>query len=996
MVDETTTIKNMQCVAKTSLPVRVVPEKRALYGDIVERVYGDRFLTGQEVAAILGERKLVEEYPYHNTVSDLYRIVPPKEFPSRIGIFRDGRLHVSIVDYGTRVRDAPVPVPEGYRIFWFSMQLQGTTLTSLKSDRLHPLRDESFFPNCMNNIVSVGFVVPVSEFYIIFEDTNRSGRHEDPIHERPWCGPPLFIVPDIRAMTDRYACLRQQVIDQVLPYTVMNDVRDRIVSWVRVSESFIPMDGSPSVVQFSVRYSYTMERDPTMNAVVFSDLMPGAQSDLVPYISSRAQYIETWQRLERDTQGVASSLHLARIKGQGNTTRYRLALDTDGRFWIEYYIDDHPSTSVKVVRVVSDMQFDSAIPSPSTLYDTETHLAERLGFFNMLGSTSMISTLDNTVPSHLDANPISDACREAIWRDESLYTYQKEGVEGMVRHEAVPDGFVGLYMTRLTGPLGQPGLFQDPVYDMRKTVYIDKGFDYIAGMLCDETGMGKTRQITGLIRHGKSDNTERQTATLIVVSPTILHQWVSEIKRVWPECRIMIAYGRHRRQITMATDMFEHDIAITTYTTVVKYIDDFTVARWSRVVLDEAHTMPRSFPTLRLQMRRLWCVTATPEIQWRRIATMMIVGCDRSLQSMYTITTRFDGSYAPEVSCTMWRFFRPLVFRRTRTRYLELPEVETTSVYVDMSDEERQEYHATVEAIQRRGRMYTAIDAMNTIRLLQGVATTGRQTSPIHRAEPTQDTWFHPESTVPYNEVPRDDDCAICMGPFDDPVRTVCHHWFCKECIGNAMMRNAVCPLCRARIDPGTIFLAAIPEQQDNQEDQQQDNQQDSENQVYISSKTSRVVDDIMDILESDPTDRILVFFDTRTVLDSYAKALEHHNIAYTSIHGGVAANTRSRRIDQFQYSDDNDGCRVMLLTIKTASAGITLTRANHILLTTPVVPKDLETQMIGRSHRLGQHKPVFFTRYITRDTIEDPLSNTTVTTRTMATFVSEYIFHRV
>jgi hypothetical protein len=977
----------MQCVAKTSLPVRVVPEKRALYGDIVERVYGDRFLTGREVATILGERKLVEEYPYHNTVSDLYRILPPEEFPSRIGIFRDGRLHVSLVDYGTRVRDAPVPVPEGYKIFWFSMHLQGTTLNTLRPDRMHPLRESSFFPNCMNNVVSIGYVVPESEHYIIFEDTNRSGR-DSVYNDRTWCGPPLYIVPDDRTEDDRYAYLRQQVIDLVLPYTVLNDVQDRIVSWVRVSETFIPMDGSPSVVQFSVRYSYTMERDTTMNTVEFSDLTPGAQSDLVPYISSRAQYIETWQRLERDAQGVASSLHLTRIKSQGNTTRYRLTLDTDGRFWIEYFIDSQPSTSMKVVRVVSDMQFDSAIPSPSAMYDTETHLAERLGFFSTVGS-SVLSTLDNTVPSHLDTNGVSDACRNAIWRDESLYTYQKEGVEGMVRHEATPDGLAGLYMTRLTGRLGHPGLFLD---DTRKTMYIDKGFDYIAGMLCDDTGMGKTRQITGVIRHGEIPSTERRTATLIVVSPTILHQWVSEIKRVWPECRIMIAYGRHRRQITMATDMYEHDIAITTYTTVVKYVDDFTVAQWSRVVLDEAHTMPRSFPTLGLQMRRMWCVTATPDIQWRRIATMMIVGCDRSLQSIYAITTRFDTSYTPDLESAMWRYFRPVVFRRTRTRYLELPEVETASVYVDMSADERQRYQSTVEAIHRRGRVYTAIDAMNTIRLLQGVATTGRQTSPIQDAEPTRDTWFHPESTVPYNEVPQDDECAICMGPFDDPARTVCHHWFCKECIGNAMMRNAVCPLCRARIDPGTIFLAATPD--DHEESQEiQDNQETPE--IYISSKTARVVDDIMDILESDPTDKILVFFDTRTVLDTYAKALEHHNIKYTSIHGGVAATTRSRRIDQFQYSDD-DACRVMLLTIKTASAGITLTKANHILLTTPVVPKDLETQMIGRSHRLGQHKPVHFTRYIARDTIEDALVTSAVTTRTMATFISEYLFHRM
>jgi len=730
-----------------------------------------------------------------------------------------------------------------------------------------------------------------------------------------------------------------------------------------------------------------MERDTTMNTIVFSDSMPGAQSDLVPYISSRAQYIETWQRLERDSMGIASSLYLGRIKNQRNSTRYTLAVDTDGRFWIEYYIDTQDSVSVKSVHVISDMEFDSVIPSPSTIYDTETHLAERLGFFGTIGS-SVLTTLDNTVPSHLDSNTISETCRDAIWRDDSLYTYQKEGVEGMVRHESTQDGLLGLYMTRLTGRPGHPGLFRS---DAHKTLYIDKGFDYIAGMLSDDTGMGKTRQITGLIRHGDIPSTERRTATLIVVSPTILQQWVSEIMRVWPDCRIMIAYGRHRRQITMSTDIFEHDIAITTYTTMVKYLTDFTEAKWSRVVLDEAHTIPRSFPTLGIDTHRLWCVTATPDIQWRRIATMMIVGCDRSITSMYTITSRFDGSYT-DVNTAMWRYFRPVMFRRTRSRYLDLPSVETTSVYVDMSDEERREYHQTIEAIYRRGRVYTAIDAMHTIRILQSVATTGRHSNVMYQT-PTQDSWFHPESTVPYNEVPQDDDCVICMGPFEEPARTVCQHWFCKECIGNAMMRKSTCPLCRTQIDPGTIFIAASPEQDSQDPQDSRDPQDPQDGQPYISSKTNRVMGDIMDILESDPTDKILVFFETRTVLESYAKALEHYNIAYTSIHGGVAATTRSRRIDQFQYSD-NDDCRVMLLTIKTASAGITLTRANHILLTTPVISKDLETQMIGRSHRLGQHKPVLFTRYITRDTIEDPLANTTVTTRGMATFVSDYIFH--
>lgn len=63
-----------------------------------------------------------------------------------------------------------------------------------------------------------------------------------------------------------------------------------------------------------------------------------------------------------------------------------------------------------------------------------------------------------------------------------------------------------------------------------------------------------------------------------------------------------------------------------------------------------------------------------------------------------------------------------------------------------------------------------------------------------------------------------------------------------------------------------------------------------------------------------------------------------------------------------------------MLLTERTASAGITLTRANHILCVSPVGSRDLEIQMIGRSYRLGQTKPVYFRRYAAVGTIEEAM----------------------
>lgn len=943
-------------IAETPLPLRVLPEKRTLYGDIIARVYGDRLLTGEETTKILGEKKLMEEYPLHSKVSELYRIISPDEFPSRIGVYRDNKLHVSTVPYGTKVEDVnkELDIPDGHRVFWFTTTLRGKTLQNMFPDRMHPLRSSAIFPNAMNNHVSVAYIVEESEQYIFIQSPRNYGSGT----ARYCPGPPIIVLP-FEPIEDI-----SQKVRQIMSVYTQDDVRRNTF---RVYETFIPMDGSASLAEFTTRY--TLRPDHDMNTIVFDQ---GAQSDLIPCIEQRARYIQTWQRLEHSPL----SMQLSSIRSRSNKTKYALSLDDEGRVTVSYWIETKDNM-ISRVNIVSAREFEQFITNQSTIYDTETHLAERLGFFSTSGS--MFDTVSNSVPSHISDMQTDSRYRDAVWYDESMYSYQKETVEAMIHHERYPDGLFGLYLSRLSGRPGEPGIFMDWY---RNTNYVDKGFDYIAGILCDDTGMGKTRQITNLIKHTRNDV---ETATLIVVPPSIMHQWRSEMQQVWPDIRILVLYGRERNGVSLPDDALTSDVAITTYTTLTKYSDFFTSVHWSRIVMDEAHTIPRSFLNMDLATHRLWCVTATPEIQWQRILTMIVTGFDRQMPSVYSITAKFDHSYQESLNEAIWRCIRPITFRKTRDRYLELPTVYTSDAYHDLSPQEREVYTETMAALQSRRYMTNSVQAMNAIRTLQTVASTG-QIPPASMNITVRDSWFHPESKAPFDDIP-EDDCAICMSPLEVPSRTLCHHWFCRECIGNAMIRNPSCPLCRSRIDPGTIFLAESPQQNEEQRVTQQ------EPSECYATKMVAMASDISAVLRADPSDRILVFFDTQTVLNTFSKVLDRMKISWTSIHGGVSVTTRSRRISKFQY-DNNSPHRVMLLTIKTACAGITLTRANHIFLAGPVIPKDLETQMIGRSHRLGQQKPVYFKRYIARNTIEESLSTSNIHTNQAVEFISRYLFH--
>ncbi|XP_047212743.1 RING finger protein 151-like isoform X1 [Girardinichthys multiradiatus] len=49
--------------------------------------------------------------------------------------------------------------------------------------------------------------------------------------------------------------------------------------------------------------------------------------------------------------------------------------------------------------------------------------------------------------------------------------------------------------------------------------------------------------------------------------------------------------------------------------------------------------------------------------------------------------------------------------------------------------------------------------------------------------------------------------CTICQGVFRCPVRSACHHIFCKKCILQWLKRQETCPCCRKPVNSSLIFV---------------------------------------------------------------------------------------------------------------------------------------------------------------------------------------------
>jgi len=64
----------------------------------------------------------------------------------------------------------------------------------------------------------------------------------------------------------------------------------------------------------------------------------------------------------------------------------------------------------------------------------------------------------------------------------------------------------------------------------------------------------------------------------------------------------------------------------------------------------------------------------------------------------------------------------------------------------------------------------------------------------------------------------------------------------------------------------------------------------------------------------------------------------------------------------------------VLLISLKAGGEGLNLQAADHIFLMDPWWNPASELQAIQRAHRIGQTRPVFATRFVATDTIEEKI----------------------
>lgn len=134
-----------------------------------------------------------------------------------------------------------------------------------------------------------------------------------------------------------------------------------------------------------------------------------------------------------------------------------------------------------------------------------------------------------------------------------------------------------------------------------------------------------------------------------------------------------------------------------------------------------------------------------------------------------------------------------------------------------------------------------------------------------------------------------------------------------------------------------------------------------------ISPKREVLSEHILELVANNH--KVLVFANFLNALDSISGDLNEMGIDHLVMTG--ATRDRQHLVETFQ---NDETCKVFLMTLKTGGLGLNLTAADYIFIFDPWWNKAAENQATDRSHRIGQDKTVFSYKLITRGTIEEKI----------------------
>ncbi|MCF8381402.1 MAG: DEAD/DEAH box helicase [Bacteroidales bacterium] len=139
------------------------------------------------------------------------------------------------------------------------------------------------------------------------------------------------------------------------------------------------------------------------------------------------------------------------------------------------------------------------------------------------------------------------------------------------------------------------------------------------------------------------------------------------------------------------------------------------------------------------------------------------------------------------------------------------------------------------------------------------------------------------------------------------------------------------------------------------------------ENYLESSGKFEEIIRNTEDVISRGH--KVLIFSSFVKHLNLLKENLETEGIEHTMLTGET-----TNREDIVKAFQENENCKVFLISLKAGGVGLNLTAADYVFILDPWWNPASEEQAISRAHRIGQVNNVFVYRFISANSIEEKI----------------------
>jgi hypothetical protein len=444
-------------------------------------------------------------------------------------------------------------------------------------------------------------------------------------------------------------------------------------------------------------------------------------------------------------------------------------------------------------------------------------------------------------------------------------------------------------------------------------------------------------------------NIPKVNITLIVVSKTIIDQWVRTIN-LFGIPTLEITCRKHLKELNEIVGVYS--IVIIVPTLYNEFMDKLPLVQFKRFIFDEPHQHAiTGMKSIRASFT--WFICATPEL--------MLNAYSRKRQSFIThiMTTIGNGGILNHISIKNSDVDIANSFKMPKTKYVNHKCF--SQAYSILNGLVPDNIQQQIEAGDVGGAL-ASMGMKSTDNLIEHIiikknkhlqffenelvflTENKNEENDAKRTKLTSRIEVLRSEIVNINERYSDmmsGECPICADSMKDVVlEPNCCNMFCAECMITWLSTHPTCPICRVHIVKGNLLTLHKPEISSVEE-----------KKVPRISKEECILNII------DPTKKCIIVSENNNTFAIIMRLLELKNIKFVYIHGNIT--TINKDINTYRTSADTN---ILIFNSNVNSSGLNLVETTDVIFYHRMNDQITE-QVIGRANRLGRRNELFVHR---------------------------------